>query len=46
MKSKNNAYFCIPIQYIFEYHVENYEFKSGYVKIGDYVVQEKKSWPK
>jgi hypothetical protein len=31
-----NDYFCIPVQYIGDYHVENFEFDNGFILIGDY----------
>ena len=35
-------FFCIPVQYIGEYQIENFEFDSGYIQIGDYEILLKK----
>jgi hypothetical protein len=31
-------YFCIPIQYIGDYQIENFEFKNGFILIGDHKI--------
>jgi hypothetical protein len=34
----NDYYFAIPIQYIGDYTVENFEFDSGYIILGEYKI--------
>jgi hypothetical protein len=34
-----NYYFCIPVQYIGDYHIESFEFDTGYILIGNYEIQ-------
>jgi hypothetical protein len=38
LNNDNSYYFAIPIQYIGDYHVENFEFDNGYILLGDYKI--------
>jgi hypothetical protein len=38
LNDKNNYSFAIPIQYIGDYQLENFEFNKGYILIGDYKI--------
>jgi len=31
-------YFCMPVQYMGDYKIDNFEFTGGYIKIGDYEI--------
>jgi len=38
LNNGKNYYFSIPVQYIGDYQIENFDFKNGYVLIGDYKI--------
>jgi hypothetical protein len=38
LNNGKDHYFCIPVQYIGDYQIENFEFNSGYILIGDYEI--------
>jgi hypothetical protein len=42
LNNEKGYYFCIPIQYVGDYQIENFNFNSGYVLIGDYEISLKK----
>ena len=38
LKNENNYYFSIPVQYIGDYQIEKFDFKNGFILIGDYKI--------
>jgi hypothetical protein len=36
LNNEKNYYFCIPVQYIGDYQIQNFEFASGSIQIGNY----------
>jgi hypothetical protein len=36
LNNENGYYFCIPVQYIGDYHIGGFEFDNGNILIGDY----------
>ena len=36
--SKNNQFFCVPIQYAFEYQIQSFELTESFILIGDYKI--------
>jgi hypothetical protein len=38
LNDRKDYYFSIPVQYIGDYQVENFEFNNGYILIGDYEI--------
>ena len=38
LNNGKNYYFNIPVQYMGDYQIENFEFKNGYILIGDYKI--------
>jgi len=35
---KNNPFFCIPVQYVFEYQMQSFELTDSYIMIGGYKI--------
>ena len=42
LNDNNKNYFCIHVQYIGDYQINNFEFTGGYILIGDYEILLKK----
>jgi len=42
INSENESFFCIPVQYMGDYHISRFEFNDGSVSIGDYEIQLKR----
>jgi hypothetical protein len=42
LKSDKNYYFCIPVQYMGGYQINNFEFVNGSLTIGDYEISLKR----
>ena len=42
LNDNNKNYFCIPVQYIGDYQINDFEFTGGYILIGDYEILLKK----
>jgi hypothetical protein len=38
LNDEKSSYFCIPVQYMGEYQINDFKFDSGYIKIGDYEI--------
>jgi hypothetical protein len=38
LNNEKDFYFCIPVQYMGEYQINNFEFDSGYLLIGNYEI--------
>ena len=38
LNNEKGHHFCIPVQYIGDYQIKNFEFSSGHVLIGDYEI--------
>ena len=38
LNNDGNSFFCIPVQYMGDYHIGSFEFKSGKILIGDYEI--------
>jgi hypothetical protein len=38
LNDKKGPFFAIPVQYIGDYHIENFEFDGGYISVGDYKI--------
>jgi len=36
LNNGKNYYFCLPVQYMGDYKVDDFEFDNGYVQVGDY----------
>jgi len=39
LKNDKGNFFCIPVQYIGSYHIENFEFTGGIISAGDYEIK-------
>jgi len=35
---KNNQFFCVPIQYAFEYQIQSFDLTESFIMIGDYKI--------
>jgi hypothetical protein len=42
LKNDKNYYFCIPIQYLGSYQINNFEFVNGSITVGDYEISLKR----
>jgi len=42
LNDNDKNYFCIPVQYIGDYQINDFEFTDGYIIIGDYEIPLKK----
>jgi len=42
LNNGKDYYFCIPVQYMGDYQIKDFDFDSGYVLIGDYEIMLKK----
>jgi len=38
LNNENGYYFCIPVQYMGDYQIENFYFTRGYILIGEYEI--------
>ena len=38
LNDEKNYFFCIPVQYVGDYQIGNFEFSSGSIQIGDYEI--------
>jgi hypothetical protein len=39
LENKKDYYFCIPVQYMGDYHISNFVFVNGFIKVGNYDMQ-------
>ena len=42
LNDNNKNYFCIPVQYVGDYQINDFEFTDGYILIGEYEILLKK----
>ena len=42
LNNENGYFFCIPVQYMGDYHIGGFDYSSGFVVIGDYEISMKK----
>jgi hypothetical protein len=38
LNNGGNHFFCIPVQYVGDYQIQRFEFNTGHIVIGDYVI--------